>query len=93
MTDNTQNSPEKPVPMTVNEAGRKGGETTAKRHGPQFYHKIGHEGGEATARRHGPNFYREIGRKGGQIGGPKGGQTVKRLIEEGKRAEESEQEG
>jgi general stress protein YciG len=45
--------------MTVREAGRKGGEVTAKRHGPQFYE--------------------EIGRKGGQ--------KVKRLIEQGKRAE------
>lgn len=44
--------------MTVREAGRKGGEVTAKRHGPQFYE--------------------EIGRKGGQ--------TVRRLIEQGKRA-------
>jgi len=45
--------------MTVREAGRKGGEVTAERHGPQFYE--------------------EIGRKGGQ--------KVKRLIEQGKRAE------
>jgi general stress protein YciG len=45
--------------MTVREAGRKGGEVTAKRHGPQFYE--------------------EIGRKGGQ--------KVKRLIEQGKRGE------
>ena len=44
--------------MTVREAGRKGGEVTAKRHGPQFYE--------------------EIGRKGGQ--------TVRRLIEQGKKA-------
>jgi general stress protein YciG len=44
--------------MTVREAGRKGGEVTAERHGPQFYE--------------------EIGRKGGQ--------KVKRLIEQGKRA-------
>ena len=44
--------------MTVREAGRKGGEVTAKRHGPQFYE--------------------EIGRKGGQ--------RIKQLIEQGKRA-------
>lgn len=48
--------------MTVREAGRKGGEVTAKRHGPQFYE--------------------EIGRKGGQ--------TVRRLIEQGKRAMEEQ---
>ena len=46
--------------MTVREAGRKGGEVTAKRHGPQFYE--------------------EIGRKGGQ--------KVKQLIEQGKRAQQ-----
>ena len=47
--------------MTVREAGRKGGEVTSKRHGPQFYE--------------------EIGRKGGQ--------KVKQLIEQGKRAQQS----
>jgi len=46
--------------MTVREAGRKGGEVTAQRHGPQFYE--------------------EIGRKGGQ--------KVKQLIEQGKRAQQ-----
>ena len=48
--------------MTVREAGRKGGEVTAKRHGPQFYE--------------------EIGRKGGQ--------KVKQLIEQGKRAQQEQ---
>lgn len=48
--------------MTVREAGRKGGEVTARRHGPQFYE--------------------EIGRKGGQ--------KVKELIEQGKRAAEQQ---
>jgi len=43
--------------MTVSEAGRKGGETTSKRYGPEFYEEIG----------------------------KKGGQKVKRLIEEGKK--------
>ncbi|HEU4754472.1 MAG TPA: KGG domain-containing protein [Armatimonadota bacterium] len=48
--------------MTVREAGRKGGEVTAQRHGPQFYE--------------------EIGRKGGQ--------KVKQLIEQGKRAQQDQ---
>ena len=43
--------------MTVGEAGRKGGETTSKKYGPEFYEEIGH----------------------------KGGQKVKRLIEQGKK--------
>ena len=44
---------------TVREAGKKGGETTRRTHGPAFYHEIG----------------------------LKGGRRVKKLIEEGKRAE------
>lgn len=31
--------------MTVREAGRKGGQTTAQEHGPEFYHEIGTKGG------------------------------------------------
>jgi len=45
--------------MTVEEAGRMGGERTSETHGEEFYSEIGH----------------------------KGGQKVKRLIEEGKAAE------
>jgi len=44
--------------MTVAEAGKKGGTTTSKKYGPEFYSEIGH----------------------------KGGQTVKRLIAEGKKS-------
>ncbi|HLH77884.1 MAG TPA: KGG domain-containing protein [Candidatus Binataceae bacterium] len=32
--------------MTVEEAGRKGGETTREEHGPKFYSEIGHKGGQ-----------------------------------------------
>jgi len=39
--------------------------------------EAGRKGGEATSERHGSRFYEEIGRKGGQ--------KVKRLIEQGKR--------
>jgi general stress protein YciG len=46
--------------MTVEEAGRLGGEKTSETHGEEFYSEIGH----------------------------KGGQKVKRLIEEGKEYEE-----
>lgn len=45
--------------MTVEEAGRRGGERTSETHGPEFYSKIGH----------------------------KGGQKVRKLIEEGKEYE------
>lgn len=32
--------------MTVQEAGRKGGETTSQTHGREFYQEIGHKGGQ-----------------------------------------------
>lgn len=46
--------------MTVEEAGRMGGEKTAETHGEEFYSEIGH----------------------------KGGQKVRKLIQEGKEHEE-----
>lgn len=49
---------EKKGTMTVSEAGRKGGQTTSRKYGHEFYEEIGH----------------------------KGGQKVKKLIEEGKKA-------
>lgn len=63
--------------MTVGEAGRKGGKTTAKKYGPGFYEEIGKKGGDTTSQKYGHEFYEEIGHKGGQ--------KVKRLIEEGKK--------
>lgn len=32
--------------MSVRDAGRKGGETTSREHGPEFYHEIGTKGGQ-----------------------------------------------
>ncbi len=52
--------------MTVQEAGRKGGETTKREYGPDFYETIGSKGGETTKRRYGPDFYSKIGRQGGR---------------------------
>ncbi len=37
--------------MTVQEAGRKGGEATARTHGHEFYEEIGHKGGEKGGQR------------------------------------------
>jgi uncharacterized protein len=76
----TKRNPTKqqPTGMTTQEAGRKGGQTTAKRYGPEFYEEIGRKGGQAVSDKYGPEFYGEIGRKGGQ--------KVKELIEAGKRA-------
>jgi general stress protein YciG len=59
--------------MTVREAGRKGGTTTKRRHGPGVYTWIGKKGDETTKRRHGREHYERIG--------PEGGQTMKGLLE------------
>jgi len=37
--------------MSVSEAGRKGGETTASTHGREFYQEIGQKGGEIGGQR------------------------------------------
>jgi len=63
--------------ITVREAGRRGGASTKKRHGPEFYQSIGTMGGNTTKQRHGREHYVKIGKKGG-------GQ-VKKLIALGKR--------
>ena len=67
--------------MTVRDAGRKGGATTKKRHGPEFYERIGRKGGETTKKRHGPEFYERIGRKGGQ--------RLKQLVAQAKRLQKT----
>ncbi len=74
--------------MTVEEAGRKGGEKTSETHGKEFYEDIGRKGGETTSEEKGPEFYKEIGHKGGEKGGTKGGHRVRELVEEGKEHEE-----
>jgi len=64
--------------MTVSEAGRRGGEATRRKYGPEFYEEIGKKGGETVKRERGSEFYEEIGRKGGQ--------RVRQLVDQGKRA-------
>jgi uncharacterized protein len=56
--------------------------------GKMTVEEAGRKGGLKTAETHGEEFYSEIGRKGGKIGGPKGGQRVRKLIKEGKVHEE-----
>ena len=58
-----------------------------ERKGKMTVEEAGRKGGLKTAETHGEEFYSEIGRKGGRIGGPKGGQRVRTLIEEGKKYE------
>jgi general stress protein YciG len=43
---NTKKPVETKRPLTVREAGRKGGATTAERHGHDHYHAIGKKGGQ-----------------------------------------------
>ena len=67
----------------------KGGEMfLANEKGKMTVQEAGRKGGLRTAETHGEEFYSEIGRKGGKIGGPKGGQRVRKLIQEGKEYEE-----
>jgi len=49
--------------MTVEEAGRKGGEKTAKTHGKEFYEEIGHKGGEIGGKKGGQRVKR-VDRRG-----------------------------
>lgn len=62
------------------EMGRKGGQTTKKKYGPEHYSAIGKMGGETVRRERGPEFFSEIGKKGGQ--------RVKELIERGKQVKD-----
>ena len=85
--------------MTVQEAGRKGGEKVASERGHEFYEEIGRKGGEKVASERGHEFYEDIGRKGGEKVasergrefyediGHQGGQRVRELIEKGKETE------
>jgi hypothetical protein len=55
--------------MTRAEAGRKGGLTTKKRYGDEFFGRIGKvggkKGGDTTKKRSGIECYQRIGRIGG----------------------------
>jgi general stress protein YciG len=54
-----------PAQITVAEAGRRGGQSTLKNQGVEFFRKIGKKGGKRTAQ-----LYRELlsefGKKGGR---------------------------
>ncbi len=60
----------------------------AERKGKMTVEEAGRKGGLRTSENHGEKFYSEIGRKGGKIGGPKVGQRVRKLIQEGKAYED-----
>ena len=73
--------------MTVEEAGRLGGEKTAETHGPEFYSEIGNKGGAQRAKQHEGTRAAE-GKTSLEEAGHKGGQRVRKLVEEGKTYEE-----
>jgi general stress protein YciG len=73
--------------MTVEEAGRRGGEKTAETHGPEFYSEIGSKGGSQRAKQHEGSFEAR-GKTSLEEAGHKGGQRVRRLIQAGKQYEE-----
>jgi general stress protein YciG len=102
----TVRAEEKKGKMSVAEAGRRGGQRTAKTHDREFYEQIGRKGGEKVSEERGPEFYSQIGSKGGserakqhegspeaegktslEEAGHRGGQKVRRLIQEGKQHE------
>ena len=73
--------------MTVEEAGRLGGEKTSETHGPEFYSEIGSKGGSQRAKQH-EGTAEAQGKTSLEEAGHRGGQRVRRLIEEGKEYEE-----
>ncbi|MHB1133638.1 MAG: general stress protein B [Chloroflexota bacterium] len=88
--------------LTVEEAGRLGGEKVARKYGHGHFEEIGRKGGqrggEAVAGKYGHEHFEEIGRLGGEAVsekyghehfeeiGRKGGEKVRDLIEKGRRS-------
>lgn len=73
--------------MTVEEAGRMGGEKTSETHGPEFYSEIGSKGGSQRAKQH-EGSPEARGKTSLEEAGHRGGQKVRRLIQVGKEHEE-----
>jgi general stress protein YciG len=73
--------------MTVEEAGRMGGEKTSETHGPEFYSEIGSKGGSQRAKQH-EGSPEAKGKTSLEEAGHRGGQKVRRLIQAGKEHEE-----
>jgi uncharacterized protein len=72
--------------MTVEEAGRMGGEKTSETHGPEFYSEIGSKGGSRRALQHEGTLAAK-GKTSLEAAGHKGGQRVRKLIEAGREHE------
>jgi len=59
------NSNENDSPITVKEAGRRGGRATLESQGREFFSRIGKKGGQRTAELY-RGLLKEFGRKGGR---------------------------
>ncbi|HEX2142567.1 MAG TPA: hypothetical protein VHK28_09920 [Candidatus Limnocylindria bacterium] len=75
----------KQEPMSVRDAGRKGGKATRQRYGPEFFAEIGQKGGRAVSQRYPSEHFQEIGRKGGR--------RVAELVERAKQLEGESENG
>lgn len=78
MADEKTHEPTK-EPMSVRDAGRKGGKATRARYGPGFFAEIGQKGGKAVSKRYPSEHFKAIGRKGGR--------RVAELVERAKKME------
>lgn len=47
--------------------GKKGGDSTIARHGPEHMRNVGKRGGEVVKARHDPEYYSRIGKIGGRV--------------------------
>ncbi|MTW86195.1 stress-induced protein, KGG, repeat-containing protein [Virgibacillus dakarensis] len=52
--------------MSREQAGKKGGNQTARNHDQEFFEEIGQKGGKTTSRNHDQEFFQEIGERGGK---------------------------
>jgi general stress protein YciG len=77
--------------MSVNEAGRKGGEATAASHDKEFYQEIGSKGGQNSGGNfaNDPQRASEAGRKGGQNSGGNFANDREKASEAGQRGGQS----
>ena len=81
--------------MTVEEAGRKGGEATSSSHDREFYQDIGSQGGQSSGGnfKNDPQRASEAERKGGQASGGNFANDHERASEAGRKGGENSHGG